>query len=89
MFMRTVLWTMDRAKEMIKKNAVTGIEIVPDLIIEEGNTEPEQRFKILLKCKYNAIAFLSTSYSNTAKNRERTFVDISLAAKTVGKLHAA
>lgn len=82
--MRTVLWTIDRAKDMVKKNVVTGIEIVPD----SENSGKEQRFKILLKCKFNAIAYLSTSYSNTAMNKERTFANIGRAMKTVGKLHA-
>lgn len=82
--MRKVFWTMDRAKDMVKKNAVTGIEIVPD----ENNSEEEQRFKILLKCKFNAIAYLTTSYSNTALNKERTFANIGRAMKTVGKLNA-
>ncbi len=79
--MRTVLWTLERAKSMIKSNAVTAIEIIPN--------DSQNRFKIRFSCKYNAQAFLCTSYSNTEKNKERTFADIGRAAKTVGKLYAS
>lgn len=89
--MRTVLWNMERARSMIKNNAVTGIEITPvDKMdhLEIENSEEEQRFTIKLTCRYNAIAFLSTSYKNNEHNKIRLFNSVQTALSTASKLHS-
>lgn len=78
--MRTVLWTMERAKSMIKNNTVIGLDVVP--------CDSKQKLQIRFKSKYNAYAFLGTSYSNTNANKARTFASMQTALSTLNKLSA-